>query len=82
MAIEEVVPGPFVAGTDLLALVGKIGLWLQAIGIIIIIWLILHIINWIINHKRLKMVYTLKNDVVRIEEKIDRILKTVEKKKN
>ena len=82
MAVEEIITEPFTAGTDFLALIGKIGLWLQAIGIIIIIWLILNIINWFINHRRLKMVYTLKEDVVRIEEKIDKILKAVEKKKN
>ncbi len=55
-------------------LVGKIGLWLQAIGLIIIIWTVLHIVNWFLNRKRLKEIYTIKEDISRIEGKIDKLL--------
>ncbi|MEK6800609.1 MAG: hypothetical protein AABY10_06550 [Nanoarchaeota archaeon] len=59
---------------DAIKLLGKIGLWLQAIGVVIILWTILHIVNWFLNRKRLKEIYSIKEDIKRIEEKIDKIL--------
>jgi len=64
MALEELA-GP----------ISSFALWLQALGIVIIVWLLIQFINWLINHKRLKTLYSIKDDIIRIEEKLDKVLK-------
>jgi len=60
---------------DLVVQVGQIGLWLQTLGVIVIAWIIFQIINFIINRKRMKEVYNIKEDMKRIESKLDAVLK-------
>ena len=60
---------------DLLTRIGDVGLWLQAIGIIAVLWIVLSIINWIINSRRLKLLSKIMEDMKRIERKIDRLKK-------
>ena len=85
MAIGEIIDAitstPEIANDILLAL-GQIGLWLKAIGIVIIIWLIFHVISVLFNTKKMKEVRNIKGDITRIEEKIDKILSNLEKKKS
>ncbi len=57
--------------SDLAVEVGKLGNWLQAIGIIVIAWLIFQIISLIINLKRKKLLEKISGDVKRLEKKID-----------
>ena len=59
----------------ILAEIGKIGLWLQAIGLIVIIWFIFVIFTILASRKRLKEIHIIKQDMVRIEKKIDKLLK-------
>ena len=54
--------------------VGKIALWFQAIGIIVILWVIFEIISLIVNRKKRKAIYSIKGDLARIEKKIDKLL--------
>ena len=49
--------------------------WLQAIGAVLIIWIIFQTLNWWINRKRLKELYKIKDDMIRIEKKIDNLAK-------
>ena len=70
MAIEEISN----ISASLVASLGKIDLWLQAVGIIVIIWIIFYIVDLFINVRRMKEVYRIKDDMKRIERKIDRIL--------
>jgi len=85
MAIGEIIDAitstPEIANDILLAL-GQIGLWLKAIGIVIIIWLIFHVVSVLFNTKRMKEVKNIKGNITRIEEKIDKILSNLEKKKS
>lgn len=60
---------------DVVIQLGQIGLWLQALGIIVILWIIFQIIAVIVNRKKRKTLYAIKEDVERIEKKIDRLLK-------
>lgn len=77
MVLESAVEGVTdLAGTSL-SLLGKIGyvaLWLQALGVILIIWLIVQAISFYYNWKRMKEVYQIKDDMRRVERKIDKIL--------
>ena len=60
---------------DVILEVGKIGLWLQALGIVIILMIVFNIISFILNRKRLKEIAIIKKDMGRIEGKIDKIIK-------
>lgn len=59
----------------LLAQVGSIGTWLQAIGILAVLWLIWNIINFIISRKNRNSIKKLQEELERIESKIDALLK-------
>ena len=54
--------------------VGQIGLWLQALGIVIVITVIFDVIAFLLNRKRLKEISIIKSDMQRIENKIDKII--------
>ncbi len=62
------------ATARILGSVGQIGLWLQALGVIVILWIIFEIVSVTYNHRRMKEVYKIKEDMVRIESKIDNLL--------
>jgi len=67
MVVEEV-------GTIIVTL-GKIGLWIQALGIVVVLWIIFQLFNFFINRRRMKEIYTIKEDMRRMENKLDRLLK-------
>ncbi len=54
---------------------GQIALWLQAVGAIVVLWIIFELIILYFNRKRMKEIYQIKEDMRRIERKIDNILK-------
>ena len=60
---------------SLITSVGKLALWLQTIGIIVVLWLVFQLISWYYNRKRMAEVYAIKRDMKRIEGKIDKLLK-------
>lgn len=70
MVIEDV----SAALSNLVTSLGKIGIWLQAVGIIVIIYIALSLVDIWINRRRMKEVYKIKEDMKRIERKIDKIL--------
>lgn len=61
--------------TDVLRDVGQIGLWLQALGVVVVLWIIFQVIAFWYNRKRMKEIYAIKKDMRRLEGKIDKILK-------
>ena len=71
MVVEEVVEIP----VSLIARMGEIALWLQAVGVIIVIWIAFLIVNFIINRKRIKEIYKIKDDMKRMEKKLDMVIK-------
>ncbi len=58
---------------DAISEIGKIGLWMQTVGIIIIIWIIVQIIILYLNRKRMSEIYSIRKDMRRIENKIDKM---------
>ncbi len=54
--------------------VGRIGLVLQALGVIVILWIVFELIALIVNRKKRKALYSIKQDLIRIEGKLDRVL--------
>jgi len=75
MAIHEVVDASTVVLTDVVLEVGRIALWMQTLGILIILWIIFQIITLIVNRKKRKALYALQEDMKRIERKLDKVLK-------
>lgn len=54
--------------------IGQIVLWLQALGIIFVVWIVAEAFAFYYNRKRMIEVYKIKEDMKRIEGKIDKIL--------
>jgi hypothetical protein len=76
MAPGDIISDP----TSLFLELGKIGLWIQAIGLVVIIWIIVQGVTLFFNRRRRKAIYAIKEDLERIEKKIDRIDKKLSKK--
>lgn len=75
MVVEEVIGTSAEVLAGVVLQVGKIALWLQALGIVILVWIIFQAINIYLNKKRMDSLMEIKKDVYRIENKINRILK-------
>ncbi len=75
MVIETIANSPTDVVSEVVAEVGRIGLWLQTLGIIVILWIIFQTVNFWINRKRKKALSIIQSDLNRIEKKVDRILK-------
>ena len=60
---------------SLIVFLGRVGLWLSAVGVIVVIWLIFQIVNFIINRKRMKEIYHIKKEMDKMDKKLDLLLK-------
>lgn len=61
--------------SELIRVLGSLGLWLQAIGGVIVLWLAFQVIAWVLNRKRLKRLDSLTARLDTIEKKLDKALK-------
>ncbi len=57
--------------------IGNIGLWLHALGISIVLWIIIQIILIIQNRVKRKTINKIREDLSRIEKKIDKLSKKI-----
>jgi len=55
--------------------IGRVANWIQAIGFIIVLWIVFQIISLIVGRKKRKALYMIRADLERIEGKLDRVLK-------
>ncbi|MDO8509050.1 MAG: hypothetical protein Q7S27_05185 [Nanoarchaeota archaeon] len=69
MVLEET------AIADILKEIGLVGLWIQAVGLIIILWIIFQIIILVNNRIRRKQLYEIENRLKKIESKINQLVK-------
>lgn len=60
--------------TDILADIGLLGLWIQAIGLVIVLWIIFEIIILVNNRIRRKQLYIIEDRLKSIEKKLDKVL--------
>ena len=58
---------------NLIVEVGKVGNWIQALGLIVVIWIVVQVINLILNKKKRNTLRKISEDLVRIEKKVDRL---------
>ena len=75
MVIGEVANFSSTTIGSLVVEVGKIGVWIKAAGIFVILWIIFESVILWLNWKRIKEIYKIKKDMKRMEKKLDRIEK-------
>ncbi|MCH7567934.1 MAG: hypothetical protein IIA87_00800 [Nanoarchaeota archaeon] len=75
MVVEEVLG----ATPEVVIELGRIGKWIQAVGLLVILWIIVQAITMFFNRKRRKSLYSIKADLKRIEKKIDRLDKKIKR---
>ena len=76
MAVEEILNA---TAPDVILEVARIGKWIQAIGLIVIFWIIIQIINYYYLRKRMKAIAGFEESIERIEKKVDNLSKKVGK---
>ena len=60
---------------EILNRLGSIGKWLQAIGIIVILWVVFQIVQFVYNRRRVKRLDRIEEKLKSIEKKLDKIVK-------
>ena len=73
--------GVIEAPVDIILELGKLGRWIQAVGLIVIIWIIFQIVNYYFNRKRMRAIEGFQKDINRIEKKIDKLGKKLIRKR-
>lgn len=56
---------------DLVLQVGRLGLWIQAVGLIVVLWIIVAAVTMYFNRKRRKLLEDIDSRLKKIEEKIN-----------
>ncbi len=81
MAVNaEVINATASEATEILAAIGYLGIWLQAIGLIAILYIFFSIIGWYFHRKRLHQLYNITQRLEALEAKIDALLSKPNKK--
>ncbi|MEK6909015.1 MAG: hypothetical protein AABX23_03110 [Nanoarchaeota archaeon] len=58
---------------DVVLQLGQIGLWVQAVGLLVIIWIIVQTITLYYNRKRRLLLEEINKRLKRLETKVDKI---------
>ncbi|MFH1787295.1 MAG: hypothetical protein ABH811_00690 [archaeon] len=77
--VDEVTNSSTSAVFNVVSELGKIGNWLQAIGIIVVIWIIIQVVNFIFNHKKKNYLKSIEQRLKQVEKKIDKLSKSGKK---
>lgn len=57
----------------ILAEIGTLGKWAEAIGLAAVVWIVIQIVNFVLNRKKLENLKQIKEDLKRIEKKVDKL---------
>ena len=72
--ITEAVNSSGVLLSDVIIELGKWGKWIQALGLVVVLWLVFQIVALIVNRKKRKTLYKIRDDLQRLEKKVDKLL--------
>ena len=61
--------------SELVLELGKIGKWIQAVGLVVIIWISIQIYYFFLNKKRMNFLKEMETNLERLEKKIDKLSK-------
>ena len=59
---------------EIVLALGQVGLWIQAVGILVIIWIIVQVITMYFNRRRRLLLEEINKRLKRVESKINKIL--------
>ena len=59
---------------NILIELGSLAKWLQALGLILVIWMTFNVISIFVNIRRKKLLIKITHDLSRIEHKLDKVL--------
>lgn len=77
MVLNETVSAPI----EILGGLISLGRWLEAIGVILIGWIILNIVNFWINRRRLQAVRIIQKDISSINKRLGSLERSLKKNK-
>ncbi len=60
---------------EIVLALGQVGLWIQAVGILVIIWIIVQVITMYFNRRRRLLLEEINKRLKRVESKINKISK-------
>ena len=60
---------------DLVLQVGQIGIWVQAVGLVVVLWIIVEAVTLYYNRKRRLLLIDIDERLKRVEKKLDLIKK-------
>jgi len=60
---------------DVVLELGQIGLWIQAVGLIVVLWIIIQAITMYFNRKRRLLLVQIDKRLKTVESKIDKLIK-------
>lgn len=75
MVVEEVINISSETATEIISSIGTLGKWLQAIGVIAVLWIVVHTINLILNRKRIRRLDKINESLQRLEKKVNKLSK-------
>ena len=61
--------------SELVLEVGKIGKWVQAVGLFVVVWIVIQLSNFFLNRKRLATLRKMEFNLRRLEKKVDKLSK-------
>ncbi|MEI6731254.1 MAG: hypothetical protein WCK90_01085 [archaeon] len=63
-----------VEAADILLKLGDLALYLQALGVIIILWIVFQVIALLLNRNRIKEIHIIKEEMKIMDKKLDKII--------
>jgi len=71
--VAEIIDVPLDVALEL----GRLGKWIQAVGLIVVIWVIIQGITLYFNRRRRKLLEKISADLERLEKKVDGLAKKI-----
>jgi len=75
MVIETLANASTNTITSLVVEIGTIGKWIQAVGLLVIIWIVVQGITLYFNRRRRLIIYQTNETIKKLEKKIDKFMK-------
>ncbi|MEK6914923.1 MAG: hypothetical protein AABW89_00070 [Nanoarchaeota archaeon] len=60
---------------EIVLALGEVGLWIQAVGLLVVIWIIIQIITMYFNRKRRLLLEEINKRLKRVETKLNKLSK-------
>ena len=70
MAAEDLLVTTTTTVNDLAITLGSLGRWMQALGLVVVLWILVQVVNFFILYKRMKRLEEMDKKLDRIERKV------------